>query len=66
MLFSIQGEETAILEEEPVIARGMAGALAVAVNKGFLEHEQIKAFRPIKNKEEIEAQNYSIEDKRYE
>ena len=38
----------------------------MAVTKGFLEHEKIKLHKKIKNKEDIEAQNYSIEDKRYE
>ena len=45
---------------------GIGAALQVAVSKGFMEHEKIKQHRLVKNKEDIEAQNYSIEDKRYE
>ena len=61
-----QGEEKPVLEDEPVISSGIGGALQVAMNKGFLEHEEIKQFKRVKNKQDLEAQNYSIEDKRYE
>lgn len=63
---NITGDDTAILEDEPVIAHGMGGALKVALNKGFLEHEEIKPVKLSKQMMEIQAQNYSIEDKRYD
>ena len=66
MVCDLQGEEKPVLEDEPVISSGIGGALRVAMTKGFLEHEQIKQFKKVKNKEDLEAQNYSIEDKRYE
>lgn len=62
----LQGEEGAILEDEPVINKGIGQALNVAVNKGFLEIEKIKMQKMSKQMLEMKAQNYSIEDKRYE
>lgn len=63
---NLEGEEKPVLEDEPVISSGIGGALQVAMNKGFLEHEEIKQFKRVKNKQDLEAQNYSIEDKRYD
>ncbi|KAL4237800.1 U4/U6.U5 tri-snRNP-associated protein 1 [Mactra antiquata] len=63
---NLVGEEAAILEDEPVISKGIGGALNVAVNKGFLEAEKIRPFKMSKQMMEIAAQNYSIEDKRYD
>jgi len=64
--FLTQGEDTAILDDEPVIAKGIGGALNVAVKKGFMEKEEIRTHRMSKQMMELKAQNYSIEDKRYE
>ncbi|KAH3855507.1 U4/U6.U5 tri-snRNP-associated protein 1-like isoform X5 [Dreissena polymorpha] len=63
---NLVGEDTAILEDEPVINKGMGAALSVAVNKGFLEREVIRTHRITAGMMEIKAQNYSIEDKRYD
>ena len=49
-----------------MINKGMGAALSVAVNKGFLEREVIRTHRITAGMMEIKAQNYSIEDKRYE
>ena len=49
-----------------MITRGIGSALSVAVSKGFMEKEEIKTTRITKQMMEIKAQNYSIEDKRYE
>ncbi|XP_071961912.1 U4/U6.U5 tri-snRNP-associated protein 1-like [Antedon mediterranea] len=54
----------AVLEEEPSLQSGVAGALQMAVNKGFLEKEQIKKYKAAKDKS-IEAQNFQVEDKSF-
>ena len=66
MFMYIQGEDGAILEDEPVLNKGIGQALNVAVNKGFLQKEKLKSQKMSKNMLEMTAQNYSIEDKRYE
>ncbi|WAR18739.1 SNUT1-like protein [Mya arenaria] len=63
---NLADEEGGILEDEPVVSGGMAGALTVAVSKGFMEQEKIKPSRFSQQLMEIKAQNYSIEDKRYD
>lgn len=63
---NIEGEEGAILEDEPVLNKGIGQALNVAVNKGFLQKEKLKSQKMSKNMLEMTAQNYSIEDKRYD
>ena len=53
--------ETAILEEEPDMMVGVAAAIKVAQNKGYLEtKEKQKKGQGLKN---LQAQNYSIDDK---
>lgn len=63
---NIEGEEGGILEEEAVINKGIGQALMVAVNKGFMEVEKLKPSKMSKQMMELKAQNYSIEDKRYD
>lgn len=41
-------EESTILEQEPDVATGIAGALKVAMNKGYLDKEQLKRGGPSK------------------
>ena len=56
-----------ILDDEPQIDRGLASALALAVNKGYLEEKksmQNARFRP-SQKDEISALNYTIEEKSF-
>ncbi|XP_022087615.1 U4/U6.U5 tri-snRNP-associated protein 1-like [Acanthaster planci] len=54
-----------VLEEEPTVQTGIAGALNLAVKKGYIETEFIKA--PLKSKkgEDLEAKNFTVEDKNY-
>ncbi|KAK6181096.1 hypothetical protein SNE40_009028 [Patella caerulea] len=60
----IMGEESAVLEEEPIVSEGVGAALQLAMKKGYLEKEMIK---PTTSKRvDLEAKNYSIEDKRYD
>ncbi|XP_061162474.1 U4/U6.U5 tri-snRNP-associated protein 1-like isoform X2 [Saccostrea echinata] len=64
---NITGEEQAVLEEEPVVSSGVGAALELAVKKGYIEDEGKKmAIVRSKAKLELEVQNYSIEDKRYD
>ena len=58
-------EKAPILEEEPEVGSGLAGALKLAMKKGFLEHEKKKR-APARTMKHLEAQNYSIDDKNYE
>ena len=54
--------EAPILDEEPNLGCGVAGALRLAVSKGYLEKETTK--RPSASRfAHLQAQNYSIEDK---
>jgi hypothetical protein len=56
--------EAPILEEEPDVSSGVAGALRLAVSKGYLEKDESN--RPsISNMNHLKAQNYAIEDKNY-
>ncbi|XP_060083688.1 U4/U6.U5 tri-snRNP-associated protein 1-like [Ylistrum balloti] len=61
----IQGEEKAVLDDEPVVNQGVGAALELAMKKGYLQKEVVKQNTSSK-REELEAQNYSIEDKRYD
>lgn len=58
-------EKVPILEEEPEIESGVAGALKLAMKKGYLEQEKRKPSAPSRMKH-LQAKNYSIEDKNYE
>ena len=56
-----------ILDNEPQIDRGLASALALAVNKGYLEETKLtqNARLRLKQKDEISALNYTIEEKSF-
>ncbi|KAL1463148.1 hypothetical protein WDU94_014929 [Cyamophila willieti] len=57
--------EAPILEAEPDLGRGLAGALNLAVSKGYLEKETAK--RPSASRfAHLQAQNYSIDDKAHQ
>ncbi|XP_046663789.1 LOW QUALITY PROTEIN: U4/U6.U5 tri-snRNP-associated protein 1-like [Homalodisca vitripennis] len=61
-LVDIAQYEAPILDAEPDLAAGVAGALRLAVSKGYLEKETTK--RPSASRlQHLQAQNYSIEDK---
>lgn len=56
--------EVPILDAEPDIASGVAGALKMAIVKGYVLNENEK--RPSASRfAHLQAQNYSIEDKAY-
>lgn len=64
MPIDIVALEAPILEEEPDVSSGVAGALRLAVSKGYLEKDASN--RPsASNMNHLKAQNYSIEDKNY-
>ncbi|XP_035703154.1 U4/U6.U5 tri-snRNP-associated protein 1 isoform X2 [Folsomia candida] len=58
-------EEVTILEQEPDVGVGLAGALKLAHKKGFLEQEKVKRVGATTMKH-LEAKHYTIEDKNYE
>jgi U4/U6.U5 tri-snRNP-associated protein 1 len=58
-------EKAPILEQEPEVGPGIAGALKLAMKKGYLEHEKLKPSAAPKMKH-LQAKNYSIEDKNYD
>lgn len=54
--------EVPILDVEPDVGEGMAGALRLALSKGYLERENMN--KPSASRfAHLQAQNYSIEDK---
>ena len=54
--------EVPILDIEPDVGVGVAGALRLAVSKGYLEREDMN--KPSASRfSHLQAQNYSIEDK---
>lgn len=54
--------EVPILDVEPDISSGVAGALKLALSKGYIQTESEK--RPSASRfAHLQAQNYSIEDK---
>lgn len=54
--------EVPILDVEPDVGVGVAGALRLAVSKGYLEREDMN--KPSASRfAHLQAQNYSIEDK---
>ncbi|XP_055712849.1 U4/U6.U5 tri-snRNP-associated protein 1 [Phlebotomus papatasi] len=56
--------EIAILDEEPDVSAGVAGALRLAMSKGYLERDDKN--RPSNSRmAHLQAKNYSIEDKTY-
>lgn len=61
----IKPTETPILDAEPDVGAGVAGALRLAVSKGYLEKET--ASRPSASRfSHLAAQNYSIDDKAHQ
>lgn len=57
-------DEFELLEDEPTLDRGLASFLNLCKNKGFIEAEKSKrSARP--KKENLEAINYTIEEKNY-
>lgn len=61
---ALEVDDVAILDEEPDVASGVAGALLLAKSKGYLEKEESN--RPSNARfAHLQAQNYSIEDKNY-
>nr|KAG5696993.1 hypothetical protein BaRGS_008455 [Batillaria attramentaria] len=63
---NIMGEEKSVLEEEPVVSASIGSALQLAMKKGYLENEPQKKHSSAPKHSHIQAQNYSIEDKRYD
>jgi len=59
----IKAEDKPALDDEPVLNGGLAGALRLARTKGYLDAQEktYKSHHP-----EMEAKNFSIEDKRYD
>lgn len=58
----VEPEDSAILDEEPDVASGMAAALQLALSKGYIEKEESN--RPSNSRfAHLQAQNYSIDDK---
>ncbi|BFZ07471.1 hypothetical protein BsWGS_10510 [Bradybaena similaris] len=63
----IRGEEVSVLEEEPISSEGVVAALLLAQKKGYLEAEAPKKLPTLSLKAlELQAQNYTIQDKRYD
>ncbi|XP_005100515.1 U4/U6.U5 tri-snRNP-associated protein 1 [Aplysia californica] len=63
----IKAEETSVLEEEPIATDGIGAALKLAMKKGYLEDEEPKKLSSASNSVlELQAQNYTIQDKRYD
>lgn len=61
----INSDDKAVLDDEPVVNQGLAAALQLADKKGYLERQSNKGTGAPRNNQ-LEAQNYSIEDKRYD
>nr|KAH9509150.1 U4/U6.U5 tri-snRNP-associated protein 1 [Bulinus truncatus] len=63
----IRAEEASVLEEEPIANVGVGSALKLAMKKGYLENEAPKKLPTLSTKYlELQAQNYTIQDKRYD
>ncbi|KAK4337390.1 hypothetical protein RND71_043337 [Anisodus tanguticus] len=58
-------ESKPILEEEPDVSQGIAGALKLAMKKGYLDKEIKKSNMSVKNSS-LQAKNYTIEEKFYD
>lgn len=63
---NIMGEEKSVLEEEPIVTESIGSALKLAMKKGYLEGDSKKAPSAAPKHSDLQAQNYSIEDKRYD
>lgn len=55
-----------ILEEEPNVAQGVAGALKLALKKGYIEDESKNNPAAVKTLQDLQAKNYQIEEKYYD
>ncbi|KAH7642850.1 u4/u6.u5 tri-snrnp-associated protein 1-like [Dermatophagoides farinae] len=53
-------------EEEPDVSKGIAGALKLAMTKGYLDKETSKSFGATRATSIIQAQSYTIEEKFYD
>ncbi|CAG5114764.1 unnamed protein product [Candidula unifasciata] len=63
----IRVDEAVVLEEEPISSEGVVAALMLAQKKGYLEAEAPKKLPALSLKAlELQAQNYTIQDKRYD
>lgn len=63
----IKKVEAPVLEEEPIVSDGIGAALRLASKKGFLEDEEPGKARGLSKKVlDLMAQNYTIQDKRYD
>lgn len=62
---TLNKEDKAVLDEEPLVGIGLAAALDLASKKGYLHEEKAKRVTSLKQTG-LEAENYSIEDKRYD
>jgi len=60
----VKTEDVPILEEEPDVSVGLAGALKLAMKKGYLEKES-KKMASAPRHSQLEAANYTIEDKSF-
>lgn len=59
-------ESKPILEEEPDVSVGVAGALKLAMNKGYLDKDTKKPMGTNRSTSLISAQSYAIEEKFYD
>lgn len=62
MFYFVDGAR-AILDEEPDAGSGMAAALKLAMNKGYLDKDEKKRIVISKKAQDLQAQRYTIEDK---
>ncbi|XP_072031054.1 U4/U6.U5 tri-snRNP-associated protein 1-like [Amphiura filiformis] len=60
-----EDEQAPVLEEEPALRVGVAGALQLAVNKGYLADEEQNAKGASKQRSTLESQNFMVEEKNY-
>ncbi|XP_076463478.1 U4/U6.U5 tri-snRNP-associated protein 1-like [Babylonia areolata] len=63
---NILGEEKSVLEEEPIVTDSIGSALKLAMKKGYLDGEGKQKASAAPKHSSLQAQNYSIEDKRYD
>lgn len=59
-------EALPILEEEPNVSQGLAGALELARKKGYIDDESKNNPAAVKKLQDLQAKNYTIEEKYYD
>lgn len=59
-----EDEDNGILNDEPIIDRGIASALKLAVNKGYLGKEKDKQNARL-GKSSIQAENFTVEERNF-